>query len=466
MLWLALYFAHLPIELRGPAQSEALAITDRFRSRRIIIAANAAASAQGIVVGQDATTALVRDPNLKLIERSPAGERRALRALAAWGLQFSSEITLDESRWLMWLEVGGSIRYFEGLENLLIRVHEGLAGLGYSAQPGIAPTLEAAALLSRRPGAKAVHSLDSLGERVGSYPLTLLALSADVIAHLKASGLQTIAEVAALPTAALSRRFGADVSRYLQRLVGTRADPRPRFRVPERYRRQFECGYPVETVEGLLFPFRRLLQELQGFLRGRDCAIQRLVITLEHRYVTDTTLEIRTTSPQRDAARLFALLRERLERLTLPEAVTDIRLVADELLAPDILQNDFFDESAKLDAGWVALLDKLRARLGNDAVRQLGLANDHRPERAWINESGTDEATDAEFPQRPLWLLEPTPLDTLPTLCGTPERIEAGWWAGEDSSRDYYFARAPEGTRCWLYKDLRTQRWYLQGLWG
>jgi hypothetical protein len=30
VLWLAVYFAHLP--LRGPAQAEALAITDQFRT--------------------------------------------------------------------------------------------------------------------------------------------------------------------------------------------------------------------------------------------------------------------------------------------------------------------------------------------------------------------------------------------------------------------------------------------------
>lgn len=179
----------------------------------------------------------------------------------------------------------------------------------------------------------------------------------------------------------------------------------------------------------------------------------------------DTRLEIRTTSPQREATGLFALLRERLERLTLVEPVIDIRFAADKLLAPEILQTDFFDEGAKLDAGWVALLDKLRARLGPDAIRQLGLLNEHRPEKAWIT-NGETQHLEEPFPQRPLWLLEPTAFEVLPALCGTPERIEAGWWAGEDASRDYYFARTPKGVRCWLFRDLRTKRWYLHGLWG
>lgn len=465
MLWLCLYFANLPIELRGEQLATPVAVTDRLKSRRIIIAANSPAIASGVIVGQEATRALIREPELKLLERAPASERRALKALASWVLQFSSEVTLDEARWLLWLEIGGSLRYFQGLEPLNLQVTEGLTPLGYSAQAGVAPTLEGAALLSRVRGSPPVLARENLPNAIGSLPLTLVALPGEVLSHLQSTGLRTIGEVAALPAAGLSRRFGADVPRYLQRLYGTRADPRPHFRAPERYRRHYECGYPVETVEGLLFPFRRLLQELQGFLRGRDCAIQRLHIALKHRDTADTELEIRTTSPQRDAVRLFALLRERLERLTLPEPVTDIRLMAEELIAPQILQNDFFDDSAKIDAGWIALLDKLRARLGSEAIRQLGLADDHRPEKAWIQRHENVEIETA-YPERPLWLLEPTPIADIPTLCGTPERIEAGWWAGEDSSRDYYLARTPEGARWWLYKDIRTQRWYLQGLWG
>ncbi|MEJ1962941.1 MAG: DNA polymerase Y family protein [Gammaproteobacteria bacterium] len=454
------------MELRGEDDGAPLAVTDRHRARRVIIAANASAYAQGIAVGHDATAALVREPALRLVDRAPSREVRALKALAAWAIQFSADVCLDESRWLLWLEVGGSVNYFHGLDALRARIIESLGTLGYTARFGIAPTLESAALLSRELTSTAILSLNDLRAALDTKPLVLLALPPNVLSHLQASGLQNVGEVASLPPASLSRRFGAEVPAYLRRLLGELADPRPRFRVPDRYRRQYECAYPVATVEGLLFPLRRLLQELQGFLRGRDNAIQLLTITLRHRDAADTVLEIRTTSPQREAIRLFALLRERLERTNLPEPVTDIRLAAEQLLAPAILQTDLFDEGERLDAGWIALLDKLRARLGSSAVRQLGLADDHRPERAWFEEITTDGVNAEDLPHRPLWLLEPKPIERLPALCGTPERIEAGWWSGEDSSRDYYLARTPEGARWWLYKDARTQRWFLQGIWG
>ena len=70
------------------------------------------------------------------------------------------------------------------------------------------------------------------------------------------------------------------------------------------------------------------------------------------------------------------------------------------------------------------------------------------------------------FPERPLWILEPRLVANPPQLLGKPERIEAGWWSDEDSSRDYFIAVTPEGSRWWLYREAGTWRWYLQGIWA
>jgi protein ImuB len=47
-----------------------------------------------------------------------------------------------------------------------------------------------------------------------------------------------------------------------------------------------------------------------------------------------------------------------------------------------------------------------------------------------------------------------------------PERIESGWWDHGDLARDYYLARGADGTRQWVYQDLRSGAWYLHGLWA
>jgi protein ImuB len=44
-----------------------------------------------------------------------------------------------------------------------------------------------------------------------------------------------------------------------------------------------------------------------------------------------------------------------------------------------------------------------------------------------------------------------------------PERIETAWWRGESVRRDYYRVEIPTGQRYWLFRELRTWKWFLQG---
>jgi protein ImuB len=398
---------------------------------------------------------------------SPVQEKHALKALASWAGQFSSCVCLDVERWLLWLEIGSSLRYFGGLNPLRGKVAAGLNALALTATTGVAPTPEAAALLARQPQALPVLQLDHLHRAIATLPLNSLAMLPAAIAGLQASGLMSVGDVLDLPRDALARRWGLQVTDYLQRLLGERADPRKPYRAPHTYHRRFDFVEPVQTVEGLLFALRRILYELQGYLRGRDAALQALSVAFRHHGHADTQLTLRTTEPQRDALRLFALLREKLERTQLPGAVMQIRLSVERFVALRDTQLHLWDEEQRHDAGWSDLLDKLRARLGDQAVRRLGLRDDHRPEKAWCVASDAAAADlPPAFPDRPLWLLSPQPIERLPKLLGKPERIEAGWWSGEDSSRDYYIAQTAEGSRWWLYREATTARWFLQGIWA
>lgn len=467
MLWLCASFPRLPIELRQTADVEPVAVIERRGSRRRIIACNPVAEAAGIQVGLDATVALARAPALRMLERSISQEARALKALAAFSEQFSSETCIDAARWLVWIEVGASIHYFTGLTRLGQKLRTEIAALGYTVRFGLAPTLEAAALLSRGRKERAILDPHKLRPILGKRPLNELAADGEILEALSTAGLTSIAEVAAIPAASLARRFGPYFTAYLQCLFGDAPDVRRRYRAPDRYRRHFDCTYPIDTVEGVLFPLRRLLQELQGYLRGRDVALQGLSVALEHRDAPPTRLELRITTPQRDAPQLFAVLRETLERTTLPEPVTDIRLSADEFITPSILQTDLFDDGQWRAAGWSAVLDKLRARLGEDAVHRLGLNDSHCPEKAWCVRSDGKDAEPDTLLERPLWILEqPRPMDRAPQVSGRPERLEVGWMSGQDSSRDYYRAESPEGARLWVYRDCHTHQWFLHGLWG
>jgi protein ImuB len=129
------------------------------------------------------------------------------------------------------------------------------------------------------------------------------------------------------------------------------------------------------------------------------------------------------------------------------------------------------------------LVERLRARLGEDAVYGVVSIPEHRPEAAWrrvhelpltsvrrVGEKMADRGAGDDMP-RPVWLLDaPLPLASGLVLEQGPERIESGWWDGRGVARDYYVARQIRGARqshgakLWVFQERQSKRWYLHGM--
>jgi protein ImuB len=178
-----------------------------------------------------------------------------------------------------------------------------------------------------------------------------------------------------------------------------------------------------------------------------------------------TCIDIRLASAARDAERFCALLRERLTLVELREAVEEIGIEAADFVPLGAPSGDFFADAAAQAEDWARLVERLETRLGRSAVYGLTTAPDHRPEYAWRRvESG--EWDPREFRQpgpRPAWLLEPPrPLAEAGfELIAGPERIECGWWDGDDARRDYFIARLGDASLAWVYRE--QGQWYLHG---
>ena len=117
----------------------------------------------------------------------------------------------------------------------------------------------------------------------------------------------------------------------------------------------------------------------------------------------------------------------------------------------------------------------MRARLGTEAVCGIAGRAEHRPEHAGVIADLGAKQLQLDFGERPFWLLDrPRPLaeieavphhdGPLELLVG-PERIESGWWDGDDVARDYFVARMQSEALVWIYRERRGEGgWYLHGL--
>lgn len=476
MIWLSLHFPHLALEIFARALSDPalpLLVSDARGARQRVYARNRAAAQAGVVPGMALGAAQALLPAHRTLPRDEEAERAALERLAAWAGQFTSMVSLVPPQGLL-LEIGGSLLLFGGLEALRAHVLEGLGALGYRAATGMAPVPLAAVLLARAGYTTPVLEKPALGAVLGDFPLECLGLDEAVVSTLHGMGLRRLAECLRLPRSGLARRLGPDTLAYLLRILGELPDPQSAYVPPPCFTSRLVLPAEVDNTEALLFAARRQLLELSGFLRARGAGISQLVLALGHRGRTASRLELGLLSPSRDANHLLILLRTRLEQFTLPAPVDELVLAADALMPLADENRALFGEERAVQAQGEQLLEKLRARLGADAVHGCNVVAEHRPERAWCHcAPGSAGDVDAAFGHRPLWLLNtPELLDELSghpcrggqlRLISGPERIEAGWWDG-GVTRDYFVAEDAHHARLWIFREHRERRWFLHGM--
>ena len=466
----------------------------------------ALASAESTVPPQEDTAALVD----------------TLSALAWWVLRFTPKVAQVGD--VLVLEVSGSERLFGGRQPLLramlgpdkpvagVQSAHGATSLIALARLQLASTASQSALqqpategAAPRPGATAPDDL----------PLYALAAACAHLPTLERIGCTRWGQLRALPRGGVARRFGSSLLDALDCAYGLKPELYPWLVLPEVFDSSLELAAQVEAAPALLFAARRLLNQLQVWLRARQRGVLalRLGWQMDKRRNTasEGELVLRTAEPTLDMNHLQRLLSEHLARIALPAPVLYLRLRSLETQALSGSTSSLLPDEVLGGDSWHQMLERLGARLGAQCVLQAQACADHRPERmqAWAPASsvplrgarqpGPAQAnalqaskSDALYPS---WLLA-TPLklavrQTRPlyqgplTLLAGPQRLEAGWWevgapdsapTGEGCAlRDYFLARSEQAGLLWIYRERLSgpgrvgssdaePSWYLHGL--
>jgi protein ImuB len=466
MLWIGLHFPVISLEIfsRGAAAPEPIAVIEKQGSRTRVIACNEAASACGVQIGMPVSAAQALETGLVVRTRDPAAEHDSLCGIAAWAGQFTPSVSLQPPDGLL-LEVGSCLSLHRGLDNLLGKVRSGLDEMGYASSIAVAPTSHGAWLLALAEAKVVIREPARLEKILGALPVRLLDQPPETLAGLEMVGAHTLAECLRLPRAGMARRFGKGLLDELDRAFGRRPEAREFFEPPPNFARRLELPAQVNEAEGLLFAARRLLPELEGYLNLRQSGVQEFELICCHEDAAHTIVKLGFVQPTRSLERMQLLLRETLANTRLPAPVHTIVLNASHILPLEASNGDLFQEGTEGGDGNL-LLERLRIRLGKEAVFGLSPTADHRPERAWRPCDVGDGTKPSVSLQRPLWLL-PKPLrceESRFVSRSGPERIESGWWDGMNVARDYYVAQGRNGSRLWIYHDHANGEWYVHGL--
>lgn len=433
----------------------------------------------------------------------------AANAWAWWALQFTPLVARMEDALV--LEVSASERLFGGRQPLLDQLLKPKWPLALMKYEHGATSLVAFGRLQCS-GEGAGHAVP-----IDALPLSTLVAARTHLPTLARLGLSTWGQLRALPRGALVRRFGAGLVDALDCAYGQRAEIYPWLTLPEVFDAPLELLSSVESAPALLFGARRLLAQLQVWLRARQRGVLALELLWEldarrsnalhvdahHHGGSQGRLELRTAQPTQDMQHLARLLAEQLERVTLPAPVLHLRMRSLQTQGLSGESASLLPEDVRRGDNLHQLLERLSARLGAEQVRRVHLQADHRPEhmQRWV--AATENAikfraADPYFTRargqndskllgwqalHPTWLLAtpqrlgvhqgcPHYQGPLTLLVG-PQRLEAGWLEGDAALRDYYVARSAIAGLVWVYCERLGGQgavgqgqasWYLHGL--
>ncbi len=407
------------------------------------------------------------NPAASLSTQPTGGSVGPLELIAAWAYRYSSLVSLEDQDALV-LEVEASLGLFGPWPRFRESLTRDLRALGFRHQIALAPTPLAACVLAGAGRNVAITRDSALASALSSVPLSAARLPVGSCESLAKMGVHTLRQLLALPRAGLRRRFGPALPHHLARLYGECPDPRQCYQPPDFFAARLEFNHELVHHTALLFPLRRMIEDLSTWLSRREEGVQRFELQLEHANRPATTLTIGLLAPARDAAQLFELCRVKLEQTMLCAPVQGLSLLARDLPPFNPAPGDLFARACGDGSSWEVLRERLRARLGEDVLFQLQPHADARPERSLRAVPVlTREPARSAMPRRPTWLLAP-PVPWRGTVKGIlagPERIESGWWDEGDIRRDYYVIETPQGQRAWVFRQAGStaDHWMLHG---
>ncbi len=341
------------------------------------------------------------------------------------------------------------------------------------------------------------------------HPISVLSPPEDLIPMLAGIGIEACADLARLSAESIEVRLGAEGVR-LWRLARA-DDPRWLFH-PTRHALPSASldwvEYTLSDAGRLLFIINALAGSVCDELvaRGERAREIALVFSLaDHKPLTHT---IRTARASADRARWMRLVRDALERITLPDVVTGVALRVEGVTSNDGIQGDLFDRGFASAAAVEDSLAQLVDDQGDDVL--VAPANSAHPlldvRTKWVAEGevrgsrnevrgvgrGSPRtshlAPRTTHPQLILQLLTPPRAIAVTTeqrrdhdipvryrddgrwhdLVETagPDRVSGGQW-DVAYAREYYRCVRGDGLLVWLFRDAAhaDTGWYLHGWW-
>lgn len=470
----------------------------RSGSKRWIAAADQAATKLGLRVGMPAAKAQALVQGLVMIDADPAADLAALERLTLWALsQYSPVVATDPPDGIV-MDTEGADHLQGGEELMLSGLVNRFRGRGLGARAAIADTWGAAHALARAIDRETVIvARGETDKAVNRLPLSSLRLPAETVASLRTLGFATVGDLAGTPRAPLTLRFGPEVGRRLDQMLGKIAEPIDPIRPADLVEVHRSFAEPIGAPETIEKYVSRLVRQLCLELEKRGLGVRRADLIVHRVDNTIQALRAGTAKPVRDIAWLTKLFRDRIEKIEPGFGIEKLSL-AGTLVEPLVEHQSTSSLIEEQVTDVTPLIDVLGNRGGQRIFRVAPVASDV-PERSVERIAPTADQDGATWPlhwPRPSRLLpRPEAIEVIALLpdhppvsftwrgkrrrvkrADGPERIFGEWWQRSSewiAVRDYFVVEDETGERFWVFRsgdgvdaETGSHKWFLHGVFG
>jgi len=296
-------------------------------------------------------------------------------------------------------------------------------------------------------------------------------------------GLRTLGDVTALPADTVAARLGQRGVRW-QRLARGE-DPRPLLPVvpEERFEQAIDLEWPIEGLEPLSFVLGRLMEPLSAHLerRGRSAAVLHVRLHLVTRIVYERTLQLPT--PMRDARTLRTLVLLDLESHPPDAAIDRVCVSVDPTPARD-LQHSLLTRPLPSPEQLSTLMARLTALMGEGRCGSPAVVDSWEPGAYAMKRFHPGTVTPPPLASctfdTPAVALRrfrnpvparvrveqgrPVSVGGTVAQCAGPWRTAGNWWTEQTWDRDEWDVTLSDGAAYRVFRDRRTDAWFLDGI--
>ncbi|MDE1991181.1 MAG: DNA polymerase Y family protein [Rhizobiaceae bacterium] len=482
---------------QAPGVEMPLIMAGREGSRRVIVAADAAARAVGLRVGMTVAKAQALVKDVIVEEHRPDFDRRELERLALWFLgNYAPIVAIDPPDGVVIDTTGAD--HLHGNELLMVSgMVNRLHAMGIAARAAVADSWGAAHAIARH-GREAVAVVPEGDVAASILDLSILALrlDADIVSSLRTLGFERIRDLETTPRAPLALRFGPQIGRRLDQALCRVPEPIDPIRPPDAIEVRRAFAEPISAAETIARYVGKLVRAICALLEEQGVGVRRLDLICQRVDSGIQVVRAGTAKPVRDVARLTRLLCDRIETVDPGFGIEILLLSASRVEPLDAVQTaSSLIEEPEADVG--GLVDVIANR-GHRVYRIAAVESDV-PERSFMLVpplADDDEiGWPAHWPRPSRLLLQAEPIQCIAPLpdhppvrftwrgirhvvkrADGPERVHGEWWKRDKellAVRDYFSVENEAGERFWIYRqgdgehgDSGSGNWFLQGIFG